>query len=62
MQQENYNELVLPKNWSFKMKVCVFGAGAIGGFISAKLALSGCNVTLIARGRNLNAIKQNLLL
>ena len=41
------------------MKVCVFGAGAIGGFIAAKLALSGHNVTLIARGKNLNAIKQN---
>ena len=39
------------------MKVCVYGAGAIGGYIGAKLALSGEEVTLIARGPHLEAMK-----
>jgi 2-dehydropantoate 2-reductase len=39
------------------VKVCVFGAGAIGGYIGAKLALSGEEVTLIARGPHLEAMK-----
>ena len=41
------------------MKICVFGAGAIGGFIGAKLALAGKDVTLIARGPHLAAMKKN---
>jgi 2-dehydropantoate 2-reductase len=39
------------------MKVCIYGAGAIGGYIGAKLALSGEEVTLIARGPHLEAMK-----
>ncbi len=31
------------------MRICVVGAGAIGGFMGAKLALAGQDVTLIAR-------------
>ena len=41
------------------MKICVYGAGAIGGYIGAKLAQSGHEVTLIARGPHLAAMKQN---
>jgi 2-dehydropantoate 2-reductase len=42
------------------MKICVFGAGAIGGLIGAKLAAAGADeVTLIARGPHLAAIQQN---
>ena len=41
------------------MKICVFGAGAIGGLIGAKLALAGEDVTLIARGPHLAAMKAN---
>ncbi len=41
------------------MKVCIFGAGAIGGYIGVKLALSGTDVSFIARGANLAAIKKN---
>ena len=41
------------------MKICIVGAGAIGGFLGAKLALSGEQVTLIARGSHLAAIQQN---
>jgi 2-dehydropantoate 2-reductase len=41
------------------MKVCVYGAGAIGGLIGAKLALAGEDVTLIARGPHLEAMRKN---
>ena len=41
------------------MKFAVYGAGAIGGYLGAKLALSGEDVHLIARGPNLAAIKSN---
>ena len=39
------------------MKVCVYGAGAIGGVIAARLALNGANPSIIARGAHLAAIK-----
>jgi 2-dehydropantoate 2-reductase len=41
------------------MKIAVVGAGAIGGYLGAKLALAGEDVTLIARGPNLAALKEN---
>jgi 2-dehydropantoate 2-reductase len=41
------------------MRVCVVGAGAIGGLIAAKLALAGNTVTVIDLGPHLAAIKQN---
>ncbi len=41
------------------MKICVVGAGAIGGMLGVKLALSGHDVTLILRGANLEAVTQN---
>ena len=41
------------------MKICVVGAGAIGGMLGVKFASSGHDVTLIARGANLNAIRAN---
>ncbi|HEY4375353.1 MAG TPA: 2-dehydropantoate 2-reductase [Burkholderiales bacterium] len=39
------------------MKICVVGAGSIGGLLGVKLALAGHEVTLIARGPNLAAIR-----
>jgi len=39
------------------MKYCVVGAGSIGGFVGAKLALAGEDVTMVARGANLQAIR-----
>ncbi len=39
------------------MKICIYGAGAIGGLLGAKLALAGQEVTLIARGPHLVAIQ-----
>ena len=41
------------------MRVCVVGAGAIGGLIAAKLALADNAVTVIDLGVHLAAIKQN---
>jgi 2-dehydropantoate 2-reductase len=41
------------------MRICIVGAGAIGGYLGAKLALAGAEVTLIARGAHLAAIKQH---
>jgi 2-dehydropantoate 2-reductase len=39
------------------MKICVVGAGAIGGLLGARLAVAGEEVTLIARGAHLDAIR-----
>jgi 2-dehydropantoate 2-reductase len=39
------------------MKYAIVGAGAIGGYLGAKLALAGEDVTFIARRKNLAAIK-----
>src|SRR5690242_20324376 len=40
------------------MKLCVFGAGAIGGLMAAKLAAKGdVEVTVIARGPHLEAMQ-----
>jgi 2-dehydropantoate 2-reductase len=41
------------------MKICIFGAGAIGGYLGVQLALAGTDVSLIARGAHLEAIRRN---
>ncbi|MET3934693.1 2-dehydropantoate 2-reductase [Arthrobacter sp. OAP107] len=41
------------------MKICIYGAGAVGGHIAGRLAGSGAEVSLIARGEQLAAIRQN---
>ena len=41
------------------MKICVYGAGAIGGYFGARLARCGHDVTLIARGPHLEAMRKN---
>jgi 2-dehydropantoate 2-reductase len=41
------------------VKVCIYGAGAIGGYVGVKLALNGTDVSFIARGANLAAVKRN---
>jgi 2-dehydropantoate 2-reductase len=41
------------------VRVCVFGAGAIGGHIAARLARGGAQVSLVARGAHLDAIRAN---
>ena len=39
-------------------KICIYGAGAIGGYMAAALAEAGADVSLIARGPHLAAIQQ----
>ncbi len=39
------------------MRICIFGAGAIGGYLGAKLALAGADVALVARGPHLAALQ-----
>ena len=41
------------------MNICVFGAGAIGGYIGCCLSKAGANVSLIARGPHKEAIEKN---
>ena len=41
------------------MKVCIVGAGAIGGWMGARLALAGHQVSVLARGATLAAIEAN---
>lgn len=41
------------------MKICIVGAGAIGGYLGTRMALSGEDVTYLARGENLAAIRNN---
>ncbi len=41
------------------MKIAVVGAGAIGGYLGARLSAAGEDVTFIARNRNLEAINAN---
>ena len=39
------------------MKVCIYGAGAIGGWIGSGLARAGCTVSMVARGATLDALR-----
>ncbi|MDM0077667.1 2-dehydropantoate 2-reductase [Variovorax sp. J2P1-59] len=41
------------------MKVCIYGAGAIGGWIGAKLAQAGCEIDVVARGATLEALERD---
>ena len=41
-------------------KICIFGAGAIGGYIAASLAKTNAEISLIARGPHKKAIEENI--
>ena len=41
------------------MRICVFGAGAVGGHFSVRLARAGHDVSIVARGEHLEAIRTN---
>jgi ketopantoate reductase/2-keto-4-pentenoate hydratase/2-oxohepta-3-ene-1,7-dioic acid hydratase in catechol pathway len=60
----NTFDQVLPSPYLFgappkAKKICVVGAGAIGGLVAAKFALAGNDVTVIDQGTHLAAIKKN---
>ncbi|WP_027855424.1 2-dehydropantoate 2-reductase [Marinobacterium litorale] len=40
------------------MKVCIYGAGAIGGLLGARLAAAGHSVSVVARGESMEAIQR----
>ena len=40
-------------------KACIYGAGAIGGWIGAGLAAAGCSVSVVARGATLEALNRH---
>jgi 2-dehydropantoate 2-reductase len=44
------------------MRVVVFGAGAIGGLVGARLFQAGVDVTLVARGVHAEALTAGLVL
>src|SRR5438270_8474552 len=41
------------------MKLCVYGAGAVGGLMAAWLARAGHEVSVVARGAQLEAIRRS---
>jgi 2-dehydropantoate 2-reductase len=41
------------------MKICIYGAGAIGGFLGVELMRAGADVSLVARGAHLAAMRRN---
>jgi 2-dehydropantoate 2-reductase len=41
------------------MKVCIYGAGAIGGYLAVQLARAGADVSLVARGAHLAAMRKD---
>lgn len=41
------------------MRIAIMGSGGVGGYFGARLALGGADVTFIARGAHLSAMRQN---
>ncbi len=41
------------------MQICIFGAGSVGGYLAGVLANGGANVSVVARGAHLAAIRLN---
>ena len=40
-------------------KACIYGAGAIGGWLGVALAKAGCELSAVARGQTLATLQQN---
>src|SRR5690606_16303846 len=41
------------------LKIAMMGSGGVGGYFGGRLAAAGCDVTFIARGAHLDAIRRN---
>src|ERR1700687_187412 len=41
------------------MKICIYGAGAIGGYLGGQLARTAGNDSLVARGAHLAAMRES---
>ena len=44
--------------WPSRPRICILGAGAIGGFFGTRLALGNADVSVLARGATLNALQE----
>ena len=51
--------IALQKNGTISVKICVYGPGAIGGWLAAAMAKGGVEVAVVARGAHLAAIREN---
>ena len=41
------------------MQICIYGAGAVGGLVAGRLAQGGHEVSVVARGAHLTAIREH---
>jgi len=41
------------------MRICVFGAGAVGSHFAVRLALAGHDISCVMRGAHLDSVKAN---
>jgi 2-dehydropantoate 2-reductase len=48
-----------PSKKQARMKICVYGAGAIGGHLAARFAKAGADVSVVVRGAHLDAIRRD---
>jgi 2-dehydropantoate 2-reductase len=48
-----------PHPWRIIMKICIYGAGAIGGYLGVQFARTGADVSLVARGAHLAAMREH---
>src|SRR5436190_9991818 len=44
--------------YNVAMRICVYGAGAVGGHLAARLAAAGEDVSVIGRGAHLAAMRE----
>uniref|UniRef100_UPI003F9FC004 2-dehydropantoate 2-reductase N-terminal domain-containing protein n=1 Tax=Streptomyces pseudogriseolus TaxID=36817 RepID=UPI003F9FC004 len=44
------------------MRIAIVGAGGVGGYFGARLAAADNEVTFVARGRHLEAVRRSALL
>src|SRR2546423_3278142 len=53
---------LIPSQEPQTMRICVFGAGAVGSHFAVRLALAGHEVSCVMRGPHLEAVKKNGLI
>src|SRR5689334_23155116 len=41
------------------MRICIYGSGAVGGHLAARLAAAGHEVAVVARGAQLDSVRRN---
>jgi 2-dehydropantoate 2-reductase len=51
--------IALHNEGAARVRICVYGPGAIGGWLAAAMAKGGIEVSVVARGAHLKAIREN---